>query len=80
MQPDGYCTACRLRRIDARFPQEFREWISNLTRLFLWKKAGYDVNQEPLSYEDWNALAEITRYYTVKDAEAAAKMIGAGLR
>jgi len=79
MQSDGYCTPCRLRRIDARFPQEFREWISNLTRLFLWRKAGYNLDSEPLSFEDWAALAEITRYYAVKDAEAAAKMLGAGL-
>ncbi|HVW07300.1 MAG TPA: hypothetical protein VHC90_01890 [Bryobacteraceae bacterium] len=33
-----------------------------------WLKAGFRA--EGLSYEDWQALATITRFYEVKDLEA----------
>ena len=45
--------------------------MENLTRLYTWNKAGYDLGEEGLGFEDWQALAVITRYYEVKDLEAA---------
>ena len=61
---------CKLRALELRFPPEFRGWIENLTRLWLWGKAGYPLDREALSFEDWQALAEISRFYEVKDIDA----------
>ncbi len=44
--------------------------MANLTRLYLWRKAGYPLAPDDLSFEDWQALAIITRHYEVKDFEA----------
>lgn len=62
---------CKLRPLEERFPEEFRLWIGNLTRLQQWHKAGYSLEKEGLSFEDWTALAIITRFYEVRDLEAA---------
>jgi len=70
---DGYCSVCKLRPLNARFPEAFREWVNNLIRLYLWHKAGYQIESEELDFEQWQTLAEITRYYEVKDAEAMLK-------
>jgi hypothetical protein len=69
---DGYCGVCKLRALEERFPLDFRAWISNLTRLSQWGKAGYPLGEEGLNYEDWQALATIRRFYEVKDLEALA--------
>lgn len=45
--------------------------MANLTRLYTWHKAGYELDGEGLGFEDWQALAVITRFYEVKDLEAA---------
>ncbi len=66
---------CKLRAIEERFPEDFRAWLSNLTRLQQWHKAGYPMDREELSYEDWQALATITRFYEVKDLEALRPII-----
>ncbi len=47
--------------------------MNNLVRLFLWRKAGYPLENEALDYQQWQGLATITRYYEVKDAEAMLK-------
>lgn len=69
---------CPFRKFDELYPREFREWISNITRLYTWRKAGYEIRDE-LSFEDWQALAFIARWYEVKDLEATAAARIAGL-
>mgnify|MGYP005868104013 FL=1 len=59
-----------MRPLERKFPAEFREWVANLTRLYLWRKAGYPLAAEDLEFEEWQALAIITRHYEVKDFEA----------
>jgi hypothetical protein len=59
-----------LRPLEKKFPLEFREWLANLQRLYLWSKAGYTIPNEMLDFEQWQALAVLTRYYEVKDIEA----------
>jgi hypothetical protein len=61
---------CKLRPLERRFPADFREWIANLERLYLWRKAGYPLRANDLEWEAWQALAIITRYHEVKDLEA----------
>ena len=73
--PDGYCEVCPLRALDAQFPAEFREWVSGLIRLHNWRKAGYSISADELTSEGWDALALITRWYEVKDLEAAAPRV-----
>lgn len=65
----GYCSICKLRPLEERWPADFREWVANLIRLHLWRKAGYALDREPLDFGDWQALALITRFYEVKDLE-----------
>jgi hypothetical protein len=67
---EGYCGVCRFRKIEARFPVDFRLWFDNLARLYQWRKAGYSLDSEGLGFQDWQALATITRFYEVKDIEA----------
>jgi hypothetical protein len=67
---EGYCSVCKLRPLEQKFPAEFRAWVTNLTRLYLWRKAGYPLAADELSFEEWGALAIITRWYEVKDTEA----------
>lgn len=59
-----------MRRLDSLFPPDFREWIDNLTRLYNWRQAGYAIPPDELTFEGWNVLALITRWYEMKDAEA----------
>jgi hypothetical protein len=66
----GYCSICKLRPLDERFPAEFRAWVENLKRLYLWHKAGYSLDSEGLSFEEWGALSYITRHYELKDLQA----------
>ncbi len=61
---------CKLRELDKRFPVEFRGWLDNLTRPNLWRKTGYPIGRDELSFDEWQALAVITRYYEVTDLEA----------
>jgi hypothetical protein len=68
---DGYCSLCKRRSIEERFPVEFVGWAENLKRLWKWKKAGYDLGCEELSWWDWEALSYITRYYEMRDLQAA---------
>ncbi|HZL56926.1 MAG TPA: hypothetical protein VFC21_07585 [Bryobacteraceae bacterium] len=68
---EGYCRICKFRKLEARFPWEFRVWAQNLTRLHSWQKAGYDLSEEGLTFGDWQALAVVRRFYEVKDIEAA---------
>lgn len=58
-----------MRRYDALYPAEFRAWVEDLIRLHNWRKAGYVITDE-LSAEQWNAIALITRWFEVRDAEA----------
>ena len=67
---EGYCGVCKFRKLEDRFPEEFRGWIGNLNRLHAWRKAGSDLTAEELGFEDWQALATITRFYEVRDIEA----------
>jgi hypothetical protein len=67
---EGYCSVCKLRPLERRFPAEFREWIANLERLYLWVKAGYPLQANDLEWEAWQGLAMITRWHEVKDLEA----------
>ncbi len=59
-----------------RYPAEFREWVNNLIRLHYWRKAGYDINREGLGWQEWQALAVISRYFEVKDLEAMVQKAG----
>ncbi|MGE5487571.1 MAG: hypothetical protein ACM3ZB_07095 [bacterium] len=61
---------CKLKPLERRFPAGFREWVANLERLYLWRKAGYPLQANDLEFEAWQALAMITRYHEVKDLEA----------
>lgn len=61
---------CKRRKLDERFPAEFRGWVENLKRLYLWHKAGYSMDRENLSFEQWDALARITRFYEVRDLQS----------
>ncbi len=70
---EGYCSVCKLKSLEYRFPTEFREWVANLERLYLWVKAGYPLRAYELEFEGWQALAMITRYREVKDFEALAR-------
>lgn len=67
----GYCEVCKFRPIEERFDTTFRLWVANLTRLHLWRAAGYPLRANELDFEEWNALALITRFYEVRDKEAA---------
>lgn len=58
-----------MRRLDAIYPAEFRAWVEDLVRLHNWRKAGYVITEE-LCAEQWDALALITRWFEVRDAEA----------
>lgn len=58
-----------MRRYDALYPAEFRAWVGDLIRLHNWRRAGYGITEE-LSAEQWDALALITRWFEVRDAEA----------
>lgn len=69
LDEEGYCPVCPMRRLDARYPAEFRAWVGNLLRLHNWRKAGYVITEE-LSAAQWDALALITRWCEVRDAEA----------
>jgi hypothetical protein len=73
----GYCSICKRRPIEQRFPVEFRTWFENLKRLWLWHRAGFPLDAEPLSVSDWAALAYITRYYEVKDLQALVPVVAA---
>lgn len=56
--------------LDERFPAPFRAWVENLKRLYLWHKAGYSLDSEDLTFDEWTALAYITRHYELKDLQA----------
>lgn len=73
---EGYCGVCKLRKLHDRFPFEFRAWVENLKRLYLWQKAGYPLAVDELTFADMNALAQLSRYYEVKDQEAMIRSIG----
>lgn len=62
---------CKLGPIEQMFSEPFREWVANLTRIHGWVKAGYRLSPNELSYEEWDALAVITRWYEVKDIQAS---------
>lgn len=64
---------CKLKSLEYQFPAEFREWVANLERLYLWVKAGYPLRANDLEWDAWQALAMITRYREVKDLEALAR-------
>jgi hypothetical protein len=66
----GYCSICKLRPLEEKYPNEFRSWIENLKRLYSWHKAGYSLDSEDLTFEDWGVLAFLTRYYDLKDLQA----------
>ncbi len=68
---EGYCGICKFRKLEELFPAEFRLWVENLMRLHGWRKAGYTIGEHELEFEDWQALAVITRWFEVKDIEAA---------
>ncbi len=68
---------CKLRPLEQRFTLEFRAWVANLTRLYQWHKAGYSLDFEDLSYDEWNCLALITAWYDAR-ALAAVMPIAAG--
>ena len=67
---EGYCGVCKMRALQAQFPPEFRYWVSNLEQLYLWREAGYIIPNDLLDFEQWQALALITRHYKVKDLES----------
>jgi hypothetical protein len=67
---DGYCSICKLKPLEERFSLYFRAWVENLRRLYVWRNAGYRIPNEMLDFEQWEALAVISRYHQVKDAEA----------
>ena len=46
-----------------------------MKRLWLWQKAGYQMEPDELDFEQMQALAQIARYYEVKDHEALIKSI-----
>lgn len=69
LDEEGYCPVCPMRRLDALYPAEFRAWAGDLVRLHNWRKAGYAITEE-LSAAQWDALALITRWFEVRDAEA----------
>jgi hypothetical protein len=48
--------------------------VANLTRLYLWRKAGYAIAPDELDADQWDALAAITRWYEVKDIEDQARL------
>jgi hypothetical protein len=66
-----------MRAIDERFPHEFRGWVENLKRLFLWRRAGYQIPRDELTFDQWTALATITRHYELKE-QPAVVAVGAG--
>lgn len=49
--------------------------MAGLIRLHNWRKAGYPISADELTAEGWDALALITRWYEVKDLEAAAPKV-----
>ncbi len=57
-------------QVEEIFPETFRTWVGNLTRLYQWREAGYGLEAEELGFSDWQALAEINRFYKVKDLQA----------
>ncbi|MFB3828961.1 MAG: hypothetical protein ACE15B_19500 [Bryobacteraceae bacterium] len=69
---DGYCEVCKTRPLEEKFSADFRAWVENLQRLYLWHKAGYALESEGLSFEEWQVLGYLTRYYELKDLEALA--------
>ena len=45
------------RKILARYPQEFGNWVAVLENLLLLKKAGYPFQKNDLDLVEWKALA-----------------------
>lgn len=56
--------------MEEQFPDEFREWVNAMVRYWLLGRAGFDLMRLDLPSGDWRAIAEINRYYEVKDLEA----------
>jgi hypothetical protein len=77
IQADGRCTVCPLRAVETKYSDEFRAWLANLTRLYGWHQAGYSLDGEELSTDQWDALAAIHRWHRVKDIEDQVRMFGA---
>ena len=61
---------CKTRPLDLKFSPEFRGWVENLKRLYLWHKAGYSLDSEGLTFAEWAALSYITRFYELKDLQS----------
>lgn len=47
----------------------------NLQRLYLWREAGYVIEREELDFDQWQALATITRWHEVQDVEATLRLV-----
>ncbi len=75
---DGLCGNCKFRSLDQTYTEEWRQWMDNLQRLWLWSEAGYDIRDEDLSFDDWQALAVIARHFKMRDLRDLSNAIGGG--
>jgi hypothetical protein len=72
VEEDGFCSMCRLRDMERDHPSELREWLANLVRLWRWKRVGYDLSQEGLTFEEWAVLVVIDDYFRELEAQSMA--------
>ncbi len=73
---EGYCGICKFRSLEQQFPPDVRAWVDNLTRLYLWRRAGYSLDREELDFKDWQGLAGVTRCFDAREAQSAAPAAG----
>ncbi len=75
--PETQCLPehCPRRRAYERYPAEFRIWVNSLTDLYDRMEAGFRVNNDELSLEEWRCLARIRQYYRMDQEAGLAAMM-----
>ncbi|MBT3922037.1 MAG: hypothetical protein HOF21_05625 [Nitrospina sp.] len=57
------------RKILARNPKGFREWVNYLDQMLLLKQGGYHFKNNDLSLTDWKALALLEQIQSIRCGE-----------
>ncbi len=69
VNPEAACAACDVRKLQARFPREFVQWLDALVDLYNRNQAGWRIGNDDLSLEEWRALAKVREWYELRREE-----------